>query len=249
MAIAFPRVLMQARVFIKQYVAVISFATLAFICLIVALRFTSASFDYYQVRNILASWQESGNQQTLAEYQRAKAAIQSAVDSQPSHPLYQDLLGQVYEWGAIAGYEDQSSALQAAKAHYLRGTQLRPLWPVTWASLAMIKWRQQEFDDQLLTYLQRASELGPKKPEVHLLYVQLGMALYASNHPMLLRIRDEFYHRISLGLRDPKSRGQVQALIKQYDAQKRVCRWLRNEPLSIQRMVPDCPSRKRHKAS
>ena len=124
MAIAFPRVLMQARVFIKQYVAVISFATLAFICLI--------------VRNILASWQESGNKQTLAEYQRAKAAIQSAVDSQPSHPLYQDLLGQVYEWGAIAGYEDQSTALQAAKAHYLRGTQLRPLWPVTWASSASV---------------------------------------------------------------------------------------------------------------
>jgi hypothetical protein len=244
MAMTLPRDLNQARIFIKQYLAVISFATLAFVCLITAVRFTSASFDYYKVRNILSSWQEQGNQQTVAEYQWAKSAIQSAVDSQPSHPLYQDLLAQVYEWGAIAGYENENEALQAAKAHYLRETQLRPLWPVTWVSLAMIKWRQQEFDEQMLTYLQRASELGPKKPEVHLLYVQLGMALYASNHPMLLSIRDEFYRRISLGLRDAKSRGKVLALIKQYNAQKRVCRWLRNEPSSIQRMIGHCPTRK-----
>ena len=245
MAIVIPRGLIQARMFIKHYVAVISFAILALVCLIAAIRFTSASFDYYQVRNILAAWQEQGNQQSPEEYQLAKAAIQSAVNSQPNHPLYQDLMGQVYEWGAIAGYEDQDQALKAAKAHYLQSTQLRPLWPVTWASLAMIKWRQQEFDEQMLTYLQRASELGPKKPEVHLLYVQLGMALYASNHPMLLRVREEFYHRISMGLLNAKSRGKVLALIKQYAANKRVCRWLRNETPSIKRMIPHCSSSKR----
>ncbi|MEH6710198.1 MAG: VpsP family polysaccharide biosynthesis protein [Paraglaciecola polaris] len=243
MAIAFPRTITDARVFIKQYVAVLCFAFLAFVCLIAALKFTAASFDYYQVRNILASWQEQGNEQTKGEYQLAKTAIESAIDSQPSHALYQDLLGQVYEWGALAGYEDKEQALSTAKAHYLKATQLRPLWPVTWASLAMIKWRQQEFDDEMLTYLQHANALGPKKPEVHLLYVQLGMALYASNHPMLLSIRETFYQRISLGLRAPQSRAKVLALIKQYQADKRVCRWLRNEPMSLQRMIPHCANR------
>lgn len=244
MAIALPQNVTEARVFIKQYVAVISFALLALVCLFVALRFTGASFDFYKVQNIVSAWQEQGNTQTLEEYQLAKRTIQSAVDSQPSHPLYQDLLAQVHEWGAISGYEPAEQALNMAKQHYLSATRLRPLWPVTWASLAMIKWRQQEFDDEMLTYLQRAAELGPHKPEVHLLYVRLGMALYASNHPMLMTIRKEFYHRIALGLRAPQSREKVLALIKQYGAQKRVCRWLRNEPIPVQQMVPNCTGNK-----
>lgn len=245
MAIAFLEKVTQSRVFIKRYVAVISFAVLALVCLFVALRFTSASFDFYKVQNIVTSWQEQINTQTVEEYHSAKDAIESAVSHQPSHPLYQDLLGQVYEWGAIAGFEKPQEGLNIAKAHYLRATQLRPLWPVTWASLAMVKWRLQEFDDEMLTYLDRANRLGPKKPEVHILYVRLGMALYANNHPMLLTIRDEFYHRISLGLRDAQSRGKVLKLIKQYRAEKRVCRWLRDQSISVQRMVPNCPVSKR----
>lgn len=244
MAIAFFDNISQIRVFIKQYMAVVSFAVIALVCLFFAMRFISASFDFYKVQNIVTSWQEQGNTQTPEEYQSAKTAIEAAVDSQPSHPLYQDLLAQIDEWGAIAGYVPTEPALDAAKQHYLRATQLRPLWPVTWASLAMVKWRLQEFDDEMLLYLQRASELGPQKPEVHLLYVRLGMALYASNHPMLVTIRKEFYHRIALGLGASQSRKKVLGLIKQYKAGKRVCRWLRNEPLSVQRMVPNCPPRK-----
>tara|TARA_R110001599_G_scaffold122530_3_gene294580 strand:- start:3587 stop:4330 length:744 start_codon:yes stop_codon:yes gene_type:complete len=244
MAVTLPRNITEVRVFIKQYVAVISFALLALVCMLVTIRFTSASFDFYKVRNIVSSWRDQGNTQTIEQYLLAKSAIESAVESQPSHPLYQDLLAQVYEWGAIAGYEERDSAFKMAKSHYLRASQLRPLWAVTWASLAMVKWRQQEFDDEMLRYLQRANQLGPQKPEVHLLYVQLGMALYASNHPMLLTIREEFYHRISLGLRAPQSREKVLELINQYYAEKRVCRWLRNESLSVLRMVPNCPARK-----
>lgn len=240
MAIILPSNTAEVRILVKQYLAVISFASLALVCLFVALRFTAASFDFYKVRNIVTSWQEQGNTQTIEEYQSAKIAIESAVDSQPSHPLYQDLLAQVHEWGAISGYEPAEQALKSAKAHYLLATQLRPLWPVTWASLAMVKWRQQEFDDEMLSYLNTAGELGPKKPEVHLLYVQLGMALYDNNHPMLVTIRDEFYHRISLGLRAPQSRQKVLDLIKEYKAEKRVCRWLRKEPASVQRLIPNC---------
>lgn len=244
MAIALPQNMTDARIFVKQYVAVVSFALLALVCLFVAIRFTAASFDFYKVQNIVSAWQEQGNTKTIEEYHLAKRAIKSAVDSQPSHPLYQDLLAQVFEWGAIAGYEPPEQALNEAKVHYLRATRLRPLWPVTWASLAMIKWRQQEFDDEMLTYLQRAAKLGPNKPEVHLLYVRLGMALYDNNHPMLQTIRKEFYHRIALGLRAPQSREKVLALIKRYGAQKRVCRWLRNQPITVQQMVPNCAGNK-----
>ena len=96
----------------------------------------------------------------------------------------------------------------------------------------------------MLSYLNAAGELGPKKPEIHLLYVQLGMALYDNNHPMLLIIRKEFYHRISLGLSAPQSRQKVLGLIKQYKAEKRVCRWLRKEPIPIQNLIPNCPANK-----
>ncbi|MGY0580060.1 MAG: VpsP family polysaccharide biosynthesis protein, partial [Paraglaciecola chathamensis] len=79
MAIALPNNITEVQIFVKQYVAVISFALLALVCLFVAMRFTAASFDFYKVRNIVTSWQEQGNTQSIEEYHLAKRAIESAV--------------------------------------------------------------------------------------------------------------------------------------------------------------------------
>lgn len=218
-------------------------ASLLIVCLwgtVQAFRYTAASLDFYFVRNIISLWQQKGEKQSEEQFNSAKLAIESALEYHGDHPLYVDLMAQIHEWGAIAGYEDKGVALSQAKARYLEATKLRPAWPVTWASLVMVKWRMNEFDQEMLDYLNKANELGPRKPEVHILYTELGLALYKGNNLLFLDIRDEVHRRIALGLQNNQSREAVINSIKRHEAQKQVCRWLKDEKEWIRNLIPQC---------
>lgn len=189
-----------------------------------AIRFGAAALDYYFVRNAIELWQKDANQQTSEKYNAAKEAINSAEFKHSSHPLYADLSGQLAEWGVIAGYESEDALLNA-KADYLRATQLRPSWPVTWGSLALIKWRLQEFDDEMLKYLNMADQMGGQKPEVHVLFSELGTALYQANHPFYVNIREQTQQRLIDGLRNRESRARVIQAIEKNNAMELACIW------------------------
>jgi hypothetical protein len=210
-----------------------------------AYQYGAASLDFYRVNNILTQWKSQGEPQSEAQYLLAKNGIMNALNKHPNHPLYVDVLGQVYEWGALSSYEKSKKALSLAKQNYLHATQLRPAWPVTWASLAMIKWRLQEFDDELLEFLANASKFGPFKPEVHILYSQLGLALYKNNHPLIISIRPEFERHLVLGLRNPASRQIVINTINNSGLKKQVCRWLKHQPESTISILNGCKRQKR----
>jgi tetratricopeptide (TPR) repeat protein len=215
--------------------------------LVHAFQYGSASLSFYRVKNILSVWQIQGKQQSQAQYTLAKQAIENALSHHPDNPLYVDVMAQIYEWGAIAGYEDNQLALGLAKQYYLRATQLRHSWPVTWASLAMVKWRLQEFDDELLHFLAQANKFGPLKPEVHILYSQFGLALYKNNHPMLIGLRPEFETHLALGLRNPSSSNRLIKIIESSGLDRQVCRWLRNEPEWTIMILEECKALKRKK--
>lgn len=190
-----------------------------------AFRFGAASLDYYLVRNTLENWQIDARIQTKEEFTRAKEAINNANALHRSNPLYMDLSGQINEWGAVSGF-DQLASLERAKIDYLMATKARPLWPVTWANLAMVKWRLQEFDDEMLHYLNNANKLGPQSVEVHILYARLGITLYNAKHPMFTVISDTVRERIRLGLRNQQSKPVILSFVKLTGAIEEVCKWM-----------------------
>jgi hypothetical protein len=219
---------------------IILLSSMAVLGLLSSINFGLASLNYYHVRNTVDEWRTDPSQRSEEQYLVVKKTAIAAAQYQQNNALYQDLLAQVIEWGAIFSYEEQALGLVAAKAHYLRASELRPYWPVTWASLMMIKWRQQQLDDELLLYLQMAAKLGPQKPEVHVVIIEFGLALYQANHPFLLQFRPEFYRRLALGLKNPQSQGQVIHLLEQYQATKLACRWLKDEPRHLKKLIPGC---------
>jgi hypothetical protein len=205
-----------------------------------AYQYGTASLSFYRVNNILSQWQIQGHKQTKEQYLLAKQYIISALDNQPYHPLYVDVMAQIYEWGAISGYEDSKQALGMAKQYYLQASQLRPSWPVTWASLVMVKWRLQEFDEEMLLYLANASRFGPQKPEVHILYTQLGLTFYNNNNPLLIGIRPQFERHLALGLRNQGSRQAVIEAINNSGLIKQICRWFKHDTVSIIMLLKQC---------
>lgn len=190
-----------------------------------AFRFGGASLDYYLVRNAIDTWQLNSHIQTKAEFELAKSAIYTAKILHRSNPLYMDLSGQIKEWGVVSGF-DQKNGLTHAKDNYLQATKIRPLWPVTWANLAMIKWRLQEFDEEMLGYLFKADKLGPQTIEVHILFSRMGLSLYAANNPMYTKIKDIVHTRLQLGLRNSFSREPILTFIESTNSLSTVCRWM-----------------------
>jgi len=196
-----------------------------------AFRFGAASLDYYHVRNAIEQWQDSGELDNIEHYLSVKNAIQTARALHKSNPLYMDLSGQVIEWGVISGFESDIQLLNA-KQDYLAASKVRPLWPSTWANLAMIKWRLQEFDDEMLTFLRKANNYGSQTPEVHMLFSRLGVSLYKSNHPMYTEFKDAIRNHIRLGLRNENLNQELVDYITLSNALGDVCRWL----------MPDSPA-------
>lgn len=116
----------------------------------------------------------------LQSYQNAQQSIDKAI-SLHELPQYLEGKAQLLEWGVRLGIEtDKAKTLYKANDLYLQSVQLRPTWPTTWAALALNKWHLQEFDQALITYLLNAHKFGKNKPEVKLLWQQLGTFLAQS---------------------------------------------------------------------
>ncbi|MDT0595957.1 VpsP family polysaccharide biosynthesis protein [Glaciecola petra] len=206
-----------------------------------AFRFGAANLDYYSVRNSIDLWSENGQTQTKEEYESAKRAIKTARILHSSNPLYIELTGQITEWGQVSGLDADKSLLDA-KADYLKATTLRPMWPVSWANLAMLKWRLQEFDDEMLGYLEKANELGPQSREVHLLYSQLGLTLYKANHPFYININKVARERVVLVLKTHSSRDQFRDFINANGHLVTVCRWVKIDAPAVAKNFLSCKS-------
>lgn len=191
-----------------------------------AFMFAGASFQYQWVKSTIASWHTNQGISKLQDYEQVRNAIATAEVLHGTNPLYIDLAGQIQEWGAVSGFAD-SNALHNAKLRYIHATQIRPLWPVTWANLAMIKWRLEEFDEEMLNYLYKANELGPYKVEVHVLFTRLGISLYKANHPMYGELKDIIHKHIRLGLRNTQSKEMVSDFVITTQMLATVCLWIK----------------------
>lgn len=221
-----------------------SFNTLlvAIICLLglyFSYKFGGASLSYYSVRNSISEWQAEGGAEDAKKFQTAFNAASKASSGHPTHPLYQYLTGQVIEWGIVSGHLTPDE-LYRAKSYYLNAAKLRPTWPVTWASLALVKWRLNNLDDEFWVYLNKADSYGPMQPEVHVLFSKLGLSLYNANNLMFLEIRLDTIKRLSLGLRNSSSRQEILQFINFTNSNETVCRWLKSDEEYITKNILKC---------
>lgn len=170
-------------------------------------------------------------------------AAQAALALYPERANYHETLGSLYEHMAVqinqqtvidkADMLARREWLLLAQNHYESALLHRPYWPVTHANLAMVKWRQNTIDDALFVHVEKAHEYGAMKTEVHQFMAHLGASLYLSQHPYFLQAQTMFSHHFEHGLRDPKSRQTVQALINERNIQLEVCQWLGAEAATI----------------
>ncbi len=204
------------------------FVAIITVSLVFAARFGVANLQYYAARNQLEQWQEKQAVTSKASFDIANNAIDFAVSLHGSHPNYLMTRGLVTEWGVFSG-ELPTTYLENAKKVYLQSASLRPTWPLVWASLGMIKWRQEEFDSELFKYIINADRYGPYKPEVTYFLVELGLALYSTNHPFFFEFNDIVLERIEKGLSNTRTKPLITSIVSNYDQVKSVCMWFNSK--------------------
>lgn len=224
----------------RKYRFVCAFGFIALLGLYNATNYGLASLHFYSAQNTVSAWHAGNHLQNEASYNIAAQSAYKARNHHPAHPLYTDLSAQIYEWGVIGGYEDASVGLASSKDLYIKAAKMRPTWPVTYASLAMNKWRSNEFDAELVNYLTLANKYGPKKAEVNILFVEMGLALYQSNNPFYIELRPYIKQRISQGIRNSQSQTRVLAAIEHYAAKRTVCRWMRESDTMVSNSILKC---------
>lgn len=224
----------------RKYRFVCAFGFIGLLGLYHTTNYGLASLHFYSAQNAVLSWHAGDHLQNEASYNNAALSAYKASNLHPAHPLYIDLSAQIYEWGAIGGYEDASVALASSKALYIKAAKMRPTWPVTYASLAINKWRSNEFDAELINYLTLADKYGPKKAEVNILFVEMGLALYKGNKPFYIELRPYIKQRILQGIHNSQSQTRVLAAIEHYAATRTVCRWMRESDTMMSNRILKC---------
>lgn len=186
-----------------------------------------AALHYYKANNLLTQWRESEKINSQGDYILAKETAQKAVELSNNNPLYLDVLADIYQWGLYQKLEsDPVNVTKMAMQLYKLSIQNRPSWPVTWANMAVLKWRNGEFDEDFKFYLSQADKFGKSQPEVHLLFTELGLAAYQARHPLYTQYKQTIKHRIYNAILSPQSRDKALSLIKKYEQRRITCRWL-----------------------
>lgn len=153
-----------------------------------AYHFAIASLYILASERQIELWNKTPQNVTLENVDKVTGWLERAIEHDPRHPHYYNLLGKSHQWQAYVQYTEQKNApmtiafseqespqraLQLAKQAYLKGAQLRPEWPVTWSDLAQIEHQLHGADLNL--YLRNADHFGPYMAEVNLTLASIGL--------------------------------------------------------------------------
>lgn len=184
-----------------------------------------ANVSYLRASQYLESWHSHEALGDANSVSKALEFIQRANTLHPDHPHYLNTYASILVWrgDSLTNSNEQMLDYREALELYKRSAQRRPMWPDTWTAMAMIKWRLNEFDEEMHYYIGRADRLGPFAYDVHMDLVKLGFAL-RQRDPFT---RYDFFKRHLLrGVDASKSRRGIIAQIKSYNASTMACRWL-----------------------
>ncbi|WP_286263349.1 VpsP family polysaccharide biosynthesis protein [Thalassotalea atypica] len=197
-----------------------------------AAKMGKANLDFYRVHQTLEYWRDNQQITNDEELNQTLTIIHRANNTHPNNPQYLITLGLVYEWGGLHAAEqaDKMHYFNEARKYYSRATELRPTWPGTWATLATLKWRLNEIDQQLVEYLFLADKFGENSDQVHEAWLEVGFYLYKSKSVFSAKIIKGLRKHLQLMVEDPRNKINALALtiVKRHNVEQLACNWVTN---------------------
>jgi hypothetical protein len=192
----------------------------------------SANLNFYHTFQLKELWLKNAELPNKLQYVKALNAIELANEYHPKNPEYLITQGLILEWAGVSklfSEQEQNNNLLLAKAYYIKATNLRPTWAVTWANLAVLKWRLNEIDQTLINYLIQANKYGKNVTEVRKIWVDVGLFLYQNKSPYSSQVIRGLRQHLKLMLQDDRVqiRKSAVSIVKRHNAERFVCKWIR----------------------
>lgn len=168
-----------------------------------ATKYAFANLSYLKVDSYLTRWQETKVVDEL-EMQDALTSVDSMLSLHGHFPHYLNVAAKVYEWQAYTHINDQTSYelyLSTAFEYYLKSSQLRSHWPLTWAFMANIKSNLNQLDDDFYYYIDQSIKYGPYTHEVNLQIAKLQLLYWGQLDKLPIKVGLEQIKRALLNNR------------------------------------------------
>jgi len=134
------------------------------------------------------------------QVQQAYATMLNANQLAHNHPTYLHRLGRLSHLLMTMELAKRSYWGGLAKDYYRQSLAIRPAWPQSWASLALVKADLLEFDAELDQSLVNATVYGPYEPAVLEIVAGIGLQHERFLTPTVLEV---VYGNIARGLTSP----------------------------------------------
>ena len=195
-----------------------------------ALKMLSANLNFYQAFQLEKNWQKNESLSSVTQFEQALKEIEQSNRSHPNNPHYLITQGLIYEWGGISKEFDekkQRELLLQAKRYYLNAVALRPTWPVTWATLAVLKWRLEEIDQEMINFLKQADKYGQHTQEVSRAWLDVGFYVYKNKSVYTPQIIEGLRKHLKLSMADKRQgiRQSTLSIVKRHNAGLLLCSW------------------------
>jgi hypothetical protein len=125
----------------------------------------------------MEKWADRERRPVPDEWRAVRGVLGRANALEPDNPLFLEQLGVAYEaraYGLDAREPAIRALLEEALKRYRAAAMLRPSSPYVWASIALVKFKLGDTDDEFYGALARAARLGPWEPDVQAILAEIG---------------------------------------------------------------------------
>ncbi len=140
---------------LKRYLSIFVLFALSMSFLIKSLSFLIADVHYENAQHLFNKWVSEKGINNKDEYKLALDEINFALQNNKYNAHYYDTKARILDWGIAGNFEIEANYNNVVKL-FLKSTELRPYWPVTWIELAAVNEIVQGMSSDTRTYIQKA---------------------------------------------------------------------------------------------
>jgi len=133
-----------------------------------------------RAQDVTDRWTSASRIPNLAVIRQADTYLTDSLEYAADNPWSLEALGALYltRMHAARNPREALALTRDARVRFLQVLKLRPTSPFLWANLALTKLYLNEFDDEMLSALRHADELGPWEPAVQETILFVGLAAW-----------------------------------------------------------------------
>jgi len=134
-----------------------------------------SAFDYER------EWSAQGGVDVRQDWDDAISSVRLAMKIDPFNPNYPELLGRLHFWrffvqdAPIESFEEAQNIVNAGLEPLRRSIEMRPTWPMAWASLLQLKSIGDQIDYEFEQVWDKSIELGDWEAGVQTILLEAGL--------------------------------------------------------------------------